>query len=208
MYSCLLCQAIQGTCQGLDTDFKVLASQLEEILSSCSTEEERQAILRRLAPLRNRFDEVKNVVETKSIAQSLLMEHQHAVETAQTKITKIQNDLLSENLTEDEVSRLVLELEEAKDQLHQLEAQQVEVRERLAEAGLVCLDRVTGEQLDIVTGVSKLASDYEQGDAKLRICERIVEMEKRLRNAGADLGQLRQVYVDDLDKMGTTVQVI
>jgi hypothetical protein len=200
-------QSLQNKCSEIDADHKSLESKLAEALACCSTEEERQCLRQQLSPFLSQLADVKRGVESKAAAHASLTEHATACQEARDKILRIQASLLSEELSPETVSQLMADLQDAREQLKQLESNQDGVKAKLLEAGLTCVDQSTGQPVDIAQETQSLLSDIDNDDAKLKVCQRIVDLKNRMDNAGRNMNQMKHVYTDDVTKMGSTIQV-
>jgi predicted transcriptional regulator len=138
----------------------------------------------------------------------MLAEHLAACKAAQDKIASIEDNLSSKKLSPEQVAQLKSSLEDAKEQLRQLESQQTEVKAKMCEAGLTCKNSVNGEVVDIAEEAQTLLAKVDKDDVKLKFCERVIELERRMQETDGNLDRLKQVYTDDLETMGTAVQVI
>jgi len=191
----------------VDADQQLLESALAQVLACCSTEEERQNILHRLSPLKTELAKVKQVIENKAVAHTMLVDHVIACNEARDKITQIANSLLDKELSPETVAKLMTDLEETRDQLRQLECDEKVIKTKLNEAGLACKDQSTGQDIDISYNTEILMADIEKSDVKLKFCERILDLQRQMHDVDENLSQLKHVFTDDLDTMGNAIQV-
>lgn len=176
-------------------------------MACCNSEEERQIILQRFSPVIAQLANVNQAVQSKAEAQSLLAEHLTASKELQQKIAHIQESLSNKTLSPENVARLRADLDDARSELTQLEAHQVEVKVKMAEAGIVFQDRSTGEALNIEDKTQLMLAEIDNDNDKLKFCERIVDLNRRMQEADQDLSNLKHIYTDDVDSMGSAVQV-
>lgn len=192
----------------MNEEQKLLTSGLNEVLACCNDDEERRCILQRLEPLRSELAAVSDDVENKAVAHRLLAEHLAACEAAREKVANIEDSLSSKDLSPEQIAELKSSLEDAKEQLKQLESQQAEVKSKMREAGLTCKESVNGEPVDIAREAQSLLAKINKDDVKLQFCERVIALERQMQKADGDIDQLKQVYTDDLETMGSVVQVM
>jgi len=191
----------------MDTDWKTLESDVAELLANCDNEADRQMILERLSPIKTKLEQVQNIVEHKAAVHQKWVEHSDVCAATKDKIQRLQDSLANKNLTVEEISELRVELDEARDQLRELESHQPEMAAMMADAEVVFKDRSTQKVVDIGADVQKMLNDVEKDDAKMKVCARIAELDVRLRAADSGLDSLKHVYVDEIDDMGNRVQV-
>lgn len=192
----------------MDTDWKTLESDVAELLANCESEADRQMILERLSPIKTKLEQVQTTVEHKAAVHQKWVEHFDACASTKDKILQLQDSLANKNLTVEEISELRAELDDAKDQLRELESHQPEMAALMADADVVFKDRSTQQAVDIGADVEKMLMDVEKDDAKMKLCARIAELDVRLRGADGGLDELKNVYIDEVDDMGNKVQVL
>ena len=207
-FCCVLCmQKAQLTYSDIDADWKTLECAATEILASCETEVDRQMIMDRLAPLRTKLAQVTESLEHKTAAQELLTEHVKARTVAEERILNVQERLKDEMVTVGEIEELRSDLGEARSQLMELECHHPEMEMLVTEAGIVVKDREMDDVVNVKDDMRKLLSKVESDDMKLNVYEEMAVINARLQETDSMLNELSEVYTDDIESLGSSVQV-
>jgi hypothetical protein len=191
----------------LDDEWKILESDIAELLRKCENEEDKQVLLQNLAPIRRKLSEVQNKVHTKVNAQKMWLEHAEACIEAQDKISQLEECLSSGTLTPEKVAELTEDLHVAREQLKQLHLQQAELEAELAKADIVFTDCSTGKVVDMKGGIQQLMADLDKGGNKLKIIDRALQLESQLQEVEGNLSQTNTVSLDNLAAAGSVIQV-
>jgi hypothetical protein len=200
-------QDMHKRCEDADAKWNAVESEMAELLAGCESDEERQAILKHLAPIKSKLSDVKCVVDLKAAAHSVLVEYTEACNEASGKIAHLQDALLSADLSPDQILELRSDLEMARDQLRLLESRKPEIEAIIADADVVIRDPSSHEIVDMWKDCEELLADIGKGDVKLKFCEQVKLLEDKLKATGADAGELKDVYGDELGSSGSTLKV-
>lgn len=207
MFVLLVMQDMHRKCQNADAEWNALESDMAELLANCENDEERQALLQHLAPVRSKLADIKGAVDSKAAAQSVLVEYSEACNVASDNVARLQDALLSADLDSDQILELKTNLEMAKNQLQLLESRKPEIEAIIADADIVIRNPSTQEIIDIWKDSEKLRADVEKGEVKLKFCEQVKQLEDRLKATGANAEELKDVYGGELDSSENTLKV-
>jgi len=176
-------------------------------MASCQNDEEREVLRQHLIPIKVKLAQVKDSVESKASAHAVLLEHQEACNATRDNLARIEDLLLNSDLPTDQIIVLRAELDNARDQLRQLESCQPQTEAVMAEAGLVIKDPSTRNAVNIWDDSRKLLSEIEKRDATLKFCEQINNLAEKLDASGAFVNDITIIYGNELETIGAAVQV-
>jgi len=201
-------QTAQLTYSDIDGNWKMLECTATEMLASCETEEDWQMITGRLAPLKTKLAEVKETTEHKAAVHELLAEHLKARTAAEERILNLRQQLKDDTMTVDEMEELRSDLGKARNQLMELESRHPEMETLMTEAGLMLKDREVEDMVDVKADTEKLLSKVEKDDKMLKICAEMAAVDAHLHETDSKLNELNEVYIDDMDSLGPSLQVL
>jgi len=189
-------------CVDLDGEHKAIQFAVDELLADCTSDEDRDVILQQFAGLKAKLAGITNVVERKTAAYNILVEHLQLLAAARDTVACVRDRMEDGELAAEELSDHQSDLNAVRNQLMGLESRYVDVEALLTEAGITVRDT------DKVTdGVKKLLSDVESKEKKLKLCVFVVDLNSQLSAISNSLQEMGAVYLDNVDDLLTTVKV-
>lgn len=185
---------------------ETLQTAIDELLSSCDIDEYRQIICQQFAALKAKLASIRNTVEHKIAVLDILREHLRARAATRDTTARLRQQLKGKSSAE-VFSDLRSDLGRVTGDLMKLEARLPEIEALLVEAGITLRDRGTEMVVDMKDDVKKLLSDVENDEKKLKLCSQILDLNLLLSRASCSLNDISVVYLDDIDVLGTAVEV-
>jgi len=162
----------------------MLEAAIAEVLADCNNEEERQILLDRTSRVRSDLAKLIDTVEAKATAHQMLATHLESCTAIEQEICRLLKQLQDDKLSAEQISELQTDLSKAHSQLSQLESHTTEVQAVMTRANLVIKDQTMHVTLNLDAKMQKMLDNVDK--CNFQLCAEADRL--------SEIAEIQQVY--------------